>query len=50
LCNALDNFTTGVVWARGWKSGDTLEVIAPDFGAYFLMTIKEGVASLDEEE
>jgi hypothetical protein len=39
-----------VVWARGWKPGDTQEVIAPDFGAYLLMTIKQGVASLDEEE
>ena len=39
-----------VSWAHGWKEGDPQEVIASDFGAYFLMTVKEGIASLEVEE
>lgn len=39
-----------VVWDPGVNEGDYLETIASDFGALFLMTVKEGIASLADED
>ncbi len=38
------------VWEPGLGEDDELEIIAPDFGAFFLMIVQEGIASLDEED
>lgn len=39
-----------VVWEPGVDTGDELEVIASDFGEFLLTIVKEGIASLDENE
>lgn len=38
------------VWEPGLGGDDDLEIIAPDFGAFLLMIVQEGIASLDEED
>jgi hypothetical protein len=39
-----------VLWYPHWEQGDAREVIAPDFGSFFLSVVRDGITSLDEDE
>jgi antitoxin YobK len=38
------------VWYPHWDKGDDQEIIAPDFGSFFLSVLSDGITSLEDDE